>query len=396
MGGGRPDAQAPAPLPLRLIKDVRTLTFEASDSSPVSPLCSATVVSDTHQGTTSSALARLNFHAARLLGVPDTGYRHLPGLAPEHLNDDRCRTPASTSVRIAELATGHTPWPELSRLLARESGIGSLGVWDYLITSAPTPLEGIRDASSYFATVADVATDTLRITEDGAHTVISHVNRADLAHEAACAVRAYALGLYQRRLSEAAQRRLVPLRVTLAAEAPGRHGALSELYGTRTIDFEAPHTSMTFLTADLTTPSPCAQPGLPALLRGHAERALATAVPLRDWLDLFRTALAAAHDRGTPTLAAVAHRLDVSPRTLQRRLDEHGTTWNGEAETLRRDRITQLLHHTDLTVDAIAVRSGYADARALRRAVQRWYGTTPAALRREGTAPARAVVTEGV
>ncbi|MFF6888512.1 hypothetical protein ACFY9F_35615 [Streptomyces sp. NPDC012421] len=32
-------------------------------------------------------------------------------------------------------------------------------------------------------------------------------------------------------------------------------------------------------------------------------------------------------------------------------------------------------------VDSIATRNGYANARALRRAVQRWHGTTPAALR---------------
>ncbi len=74
----------------------------------------------------------------------------------------------------------------------------------------------------------------------------------------------------------------------------------------------------------------------------------------------------------------------VSTRTLQRRLDEHDTTWSNEVEAARRDHITRLLHGTDLSVDAIAARSGYADARALRRAVQRWYGTTPAALRRTG------------
>ncbi|MER7707665.1 helix-turn-helix domain-containing protein [Kitasatospora sp. NPDC097605] len=44
-----------------------------------------------------------------------------------------------------------------------------------------------------------------------------------------------------------------------------------------------------------------------------------------------------------------------------------------------------MLRTTDLTVDAIAARSGYADARALRRAVRRWYGDTPDALRRAGT-----------
>ncbi|MBT2450877.1 AraC family transcriptional regulator ligand-binding domain-containing protein [Streptomyces sp. ISL-43] len=342
------------------------------------------MVSHAHQGTTSSALTRLSVNVARLLGIPPHGYAHLLGLAPEHLNDDLCRTPAATSIRIAELTTVHAPWTEMSVLLAQQSSIGSLGVWDYLITSAPTPLEGIRDASAYFATVADIGTDNLRITEDGEHVTISHVNEADLTYEAACAIRAYALGLYQRRLSEAARQRLIPLRVSLAAKAPRRHHALTELYGTRGIEFEAPASSITFLASDLNTPTPHAQPGLSTVLRRHADQTLATAIPLHNWLDLFRTALASAHDETTPTLSAVAGRMTVSPRTLQRRLDEHGTTWSHEVETVRRDHVTRLLHGTDLSVESVATRSGYADARALRRAVQRWYGTTPATLRRTG------------
>ncbi|MER5727304.1 helix-turn-helix domain-containing protein [Streptomyces sp. NPDC002138] len=343
------------------------------------------MVSHAHQGTTSSALTRLSVTAARLAGIPPRGYAHLLGVAPEHLNDDLCRTPAATGLRIAELTTAHLAWTDLSLLLTQQSGIGALGIWDYLITSAPTPLEGIRDASAYFATVADIGTDTLRIAEDGEQVTISHVNHADLAHEAACAIRGYALGLYQRRLGEAAQRRLVPVHVSLAAAAPRRHHALTELYGTRSIAFEAPVSSVTFLARDLDAPNPHAQPGLSSVLRRHAEQTLATSVALHDWLDLFRTALAAsAQDDGTPTLPAVARRLAVSTRTLQRRLDEHGTTWSSEVDTLRRAHITRLLHGTDLSIDSIAARSGYADARALRRAVHRWYNTTPATLRRTG------------
>ncbi|MFE1900697.1 helix-turn-helix domain-containing protein [Streptomyces yangpuensis] len=342
------------------------------------------MASHAHLGTTSSALTRLNVDAARLLGIPPTGYAHLLGMAPEHLNDDLCRPPAITSIRIAELATVHAPWAEVALLLTQRSGIGSLGVWDYLITSAPTPLEGIRDAAAYLGAVVDTGTDQLRITEDEDRVTLSHVNRGDLDHEAACAVRACALGVYLRRLSEAARRPLVPLRVALAAEAPRRYDALTGLYGTRDITFGAPVSSLTLRTADLTAPAPHAQPGLSAVLRRHADQTLATAVPLRDWLDLFRSALASVHDEGVPSLSTVAHRMAVSPRTLQRRLDEHGTTWSGEVEAVRRDRVSRLLHTTGLSIDAIAARSGYADARALRRAVQRWYGTTPAALRRAG------------
>ncbi|WP_185921756.1 AraC family transcriptional regulator [Streptomyces sp. WAC06614] len=323
----------------------------------------------------------MNVNAARQLGVPAHGYARLLGAAPEHLDDELCRTPAATAIRIAELSTVQTPWTDLAVVLAQQSSIGALGVWDYLITSAPTPLEGIRDAFAYFVVVADSATDSIRITEHGDQVTISHVNQADLTYEAACAIRAYALGLYIRRLGEAAQRQLVPQQVTLAAKAPRRHDNLARLYGSRNVGFEAPDSSITFLARDLAAPAPHAQPGLSAVLRRHAEQTLAAAVPLHNWLDLFRTALASAHDEATPTLATVARRMALSTRTLQRRLDEHGTTWSHEIEAIRRAHITTLLHKTDLGIDAIAARSGYADARALRRAVHRWYGTTPAALR---------------
>ncbi|GAA0291027.1 AraC family transcriptional regulator [Streptomyces polychromogenes] len=330
-------------------------------------------------------MTRLGVGAARQLGVPAHGYAHLLGTAPEHLEDDLCRIPAATVIRIAELSTVQASWSELAVVLAQHSDIGALGVWDYLITSAPTPLEGLRDAAAYFAAVADTDAESMRITEDGEQITISHVNQADLSHEAACAIRAYALGLYTRRAGEAAQRRLIPVRVTLEAEAPRRYDALADLYGTRSIDFEAPDSSITFLTRDLKTPAPHNQPGLSAVLRRHAEQTLAAAFPLRDWLDLFRTALTSVHaEAAAPTLSTIARRMAVSPRTLQRRLDEHGTTWSHETEAVRRAHITGLLHNTDLSVDAIAARSGYADARALRRAVHRWYGTTPAALRHLG------------
>ncbi|MFG3055304.1 helix-turn-helix domain-containing protein [Kitasatospora sp. NPDC048239] len=335
-----------------------------------------------HEGTTSSALTRLNVNAARLLGVPAKGYAHLLGLAPEHLNDDLCRAPTTTSIRIAELMTAHTAWPEVALLMTQQSGIGSLGVWDYLITCAPSPLEGIRDAATYLATVLDVGTGSIEVIEHGRHVSVSHDNGADLTFEAACAVRACALGLFQSRLGHAARRHLVPVHVALATEVPRSHDALIELYGTRAIDFEAPVSSITFRAADLKAPSPLSQPGLSAVLRRHAEQTLATSIPLRGWLDLFRAALASAHETAPPTLSAVAQRMSLSTRTLQRRLEEHGTTWSGEVEDIRRAHVTGLLHDTDLSINAVAARTGYADARALRRAVQRWYGQTPATLRR--------------
>jgi AraC-like DNA-binding protein len=60
------------------------------------------------------------------------------------------------------------------------------------------------------------------------------------------------------------------------------------------------------------------------------------------WSDQVGTALEAALAEGKFSLAEVARRLDVGPRTLQRRLADEGTTWSRELDQARR----RSLHNT--------------------------------------------------
>ncbi|MEU6485401.1 AraC family transcriptional regulator ligand-binding domain-containing protein [Streptomyces sp. NPDC046887] len=319
--------------------------------------------------------------SAGLLGIRPDAFAGLLGVAPEHLNDDRYRTPAATNVRIWDLMTARASWTEVAAMMARQSALGRLGAWDYLITSAPTPLQGLRDATDLLPAVADARTEALVITDNGPQIVVSHVNTAELAYDTASAIRAYSLGLLRQRLTEATFRQIVPVRVALTARAPREHRSLVDLYGTAAIDFESPVSSITFRAADLRTPLAHAQPGLSEVVRRQTEMGLTAAVPLRNWLDSFRGTLREVCAERTPSLSAVAGRLSVSPRTLQRRLDEHGTSWTAELELLRRTRTLELLRTTGLTLESIAKEGGYTDARTLRRAIHRWTGHTATALR---------------
>ncbi|MER6444320.1 AraC family transcriptional regulator ligand-binding domain-containing protein [Streptomyces venezuelae] len=334
-------------------------------------------------GTTPAAFTRLNARAARRIGVSPAKYAPLLGMSPQHLSDDRYRTPASTNIRIWELMALQAPWHEVSLHMAHESALGTLGIWDYLLTQAPTPLEGLHDAYHYLATVADAGTETMRIEQTEQHVTISHVNAADLTDEVASAIRAYSLGLLQQRVGEATRRSVIPTKVALAAQAPQTHQALVDLYGTRAIDFACPVNSITFKAADLTTPQPHA-PGLSGLLRRHAEQTLADAIPLRDWLDLFRATLRTPPGAGMPTLRTTAQRMSLSTRTLQRRLEEHQTTWSEELQGLRREHALRLITTTEMTLESVARETGYADPGGLRRAVHRWTGQPIASVRSHG------------
>ncbi len=77
----------------------------------------------------------------------------------------------------------------------------------------------------------------------------------------------------------------------------------------------------------------------------------------------------------------VAARLATSPRTVQRRLTDLDTSWRDEVDQVRRARAMDLLRDTELTVQAVAARVGYSDARALRRAFVQWTGRSPGSFR---------------
>ena len=78
-----------------------------------------------------------------------------------------------------------------------------------------------------------------------------------------------------------------------------------------------------------------------------------------------------------PTLEQVAGHLNISPRTLQRRLKEEGCIYKELIDQLRKDFAISYLKNRDLNINDIAYLLSYADASAFTRAFKRWTGKTP-------------------
>ena len=85
---------------------------------------------------------------------------------------------------------------------------------------------------------------------------------------------------------------------------------------------------------------------------------------------------------GSVSLERVAGRLGTSPRTVQRRLREHGLCFRDIVEGSRLEIAGALLRETNLSIQEISCRLGYAAPNAFTRAFARWNGLTPRAYRR--------------
>ncbi len=82
------------------------------------------------------------------------------------------------------------------------------------------------------------------------------------------------------------------------------------------------------------------------------------------------------------SLAEVASALHLSPRTLHRRLEEEGSSFQAIKDALRRDMAINRLAKTRQPLAQIAAELGFADSAAFYRAFVRWTSMAPAHYRR--------------
>jgi AraC-like DNA-binding protein len=82
------------------------------------------------------------------------------------------------------------------------------------------------------------------------------------------------------------------------------------------------------------------------------------------------------------TIDQVAGLLQLSVRTLRRRLREDGSSFRALCERVRAQTALRLLQE-GMTVAAVAERLGFSDARAFRRAFKRRLGEVPSKMRQE-------------
>lgn len=76
----------------------------------------------------------------------------------------------------------------------------------------------------------------------------------------------------------------------------------------------------------------------------------------------------------------------MSPRTLQRRLSEHGVLFNDVLDTMRFGVAKSYLAEKDIAGTEVAYLLGFAEQSSFNRAFKRWCGQTPTEFRRANRA----------
>jgi AraC-like DNA-binding protein len=93
---------------------------------------------------------------------------------------------------------------------------------------------------------------------------------------------------------------------------------------------------------------------------------------------------------GAPAQGAITRALNVSSRTLHRRLALAGTSFEKLLDETRRDLAAEYVRRSDYAVGEIAYLLGFAETSSFNRAFRRWTGKSPSEFRRVEPTPVAA------
>jgi AraC-like DNA-binding protein len=327
-----------------------------------------------------SGLARVALmhlaHAARW-GVPRAELLREARLDEEQLRDPDARVPHAALVRLWHAVASHVPDPALGLRFGIEVRTRDFGLVGYTMALSPTVAAALQRLTRYDRLLSDALVVQLKAEAD-ATWVRLDVEPALRAFRPAADFRLAALLAMCREIAAAP---IAPLTVQLPYRRPADVRAYERFYRAP-LEFGALATAFLLRNDDLARPVVASDATLTGYLDHLAEQHL-TALGGADTLhDQVRRRLWSELSAGVPSLEGVGRGLGMSPRTLQRRLRDEGTTFSAVLTQLRHDLALPLLGDGQLAVAQVAFLLGYEDPSAFHRAFRRWSGRSPRAFRR--------------
>jgi len=329
------------------------------------------------QPRTSSSKSTLGTRSATLLRAVEARGADADAIARE-LGLDRSalgpeqRVPRDTLNRLWELAVAATGDPALGLDAPRHASQTTLHALGYAVLASATLQDALERLVRYRRLVGDVL--SLRLADLGDRYRFEIDVSADpgVPYHAVDAIASMcarqARVLHRPRVCN-------PLAVTFARPAPFDVKPYLHLFRAP-VRFGADVNALEFTRADVEDPLPA---GNAELARGNDEvlaKFLARLEQQRVSTRVQQALLAALPD-GAPSKMAIARKLGMSARTLQRHLADESTSFKDLLDGARADLARTYVAERRLSVTEIAFVLGFADTSAFSRAFKRWTGASP-------------------
>ncbi|MCA9691450.1 MAG: AraC family transcriptional regulator ligand-binding domain-containing protein [Nannocystaceae bacterium] len=307
-------------------------------------------------------------------GVPMARITAATGLRAVDLLRVDARVPDRHMPALFQLLAERFPGQAIALEMASSIPTAFLGVLLHSLRHA----EHLQSAFAHLVAFGEVLSSRLQLTVTRGEVE----SRLDLYHpldeeDGGCASE-FALCLGARLLRESLGIDHALRRVELAHEPHGPPALYRERFGAA-VTFSAGGSALIVDTAALERPLATRDRSAFRLAKAHLERVLA-----HERANRFDAALAPVVDaiwrnaeEGLYEVGALARRLSITPRSLQRMVATRGTTPRALIDRIRATRAADLLRDSQRSIAEVAGLLGYTEETSFRRAFRRWTGAWP-------------------
>ena len=321
--------------------------------------------------TVAAPMARLVVMGAGALGIPHERLLESIHLTQETLNDPDARVPVETMIDLWGAATRLTGDENFGLRLSAAVSPYQEVVIGYIVRASANLGEAIPRALRYE-----------RLVQDDARTVIvKNEERVTLLHpprESGLPMPRptieFMFANMTRLVRESTGQPFVPQAVSFAHGPPENQSLHHQVFGPN-VTFNAADHTLTFDATVLLAPLLEANPTLLAIIEAKANAALASFRDEDPFLAALRSRILGNLDNAN--LDAVAKKLAMSSRSLQRKLQSLGTTFGTVADEVRRKQADIYVADPMLSLRQTAYLLGFSDQSAFNRAFLRWHGEAP-------------------
>lgn len=316
--------------------------------------------------------------AAAQRGVNAQALESAAGLAPGALAPLPESLPADVYVRLLEIGAGLANDPHFGLHVGQCVKLGTYTVYGLILLSCRDFGQVFEQTMRYEQLAHDLGRSSMTI-EDGMARYTWHSNYGSahrhLADSVFSGIRVFSNWL--------AGMKLPANQLTLTHD--GGPAELREEY-VRVLGemplFGAQTNTASFTSAMLSWPVPNADVSLYPVLQQHAEQLLQQRTTLQPSItQQVHAAIVANLSHGQVRLASIAQELKLSPRTLQRKLSDAGSSFQLVLDQARFALARDYLRRPELSLVDIAFLLGYQEQSAFNHAFKEWAGVNPGAYR---------------
>ena len=315
----------------------------------------------------------------RRRGAPTDDLLKQVALRRTDLADPEARVPYSAVVGLIERAAALTNDASFGLRLGASRDQHDSGLLGFVLLNSSTLLEALANLQRYFRVVGEGEEFEI---ERGGPLVAVRFRETEPELRGLRQNSDYIAAMLVRACRDMTRKRVSPVRVEFIHRRPNQKVEYAELLGC-SVRFNADCDSIVYSADIMRLPVVGADNKLLKVLEDACRKALGPTPRKQDLVHDVRELIIDKLAKGAAQFDEVARELNMSSKTLARRLAERGTTFSTLLDDIRSTLAKRYLSETDFRLEQITYLTGFSEPAALVRAFKRWTGTTPIRFREQ-------------